>query len=227
MKIQLGGKYNSYTATLNVSGKTLTIAGVIGFDLTPRSLASIWDASLGTPAFIPVTGITVANIPVNGLPVWVYTFPSLPAGVANGDSLVILLDIPETIALGSQITGGNIDAQVVSLSAVTVSGVSADQTNYNGKGIQLVVDVTALTGTTPSIVVTIQGKDTTSGKYYNILTSASITTVSTNQLSVYPGSTVTANVSSSQPLPKTWRISYTIAGTTPAITATIGASIIV
>lgn len=122
---------------------------------------------------------------------------------------------------------GNVDSTLVTLSAASASGNSADQVNVNGRGVQLVIDVTAITGTTPSITVTIQGKDAASGKYYTLLQSAAISTVSTNLLTIYPGGLNAANVASPTVLPRTFRVLYSIAGTTPAITATIGASIIV
>lgn len=112
----------------------------------------------------------------------------------------------------------------ITLSASGTSGSSADQPNANDKGVIVVVDVTALTGTTPSIIVKIQGKDSLSGKYYDLLTSASISTVSTVVLTIYPGGLTTTNLASSTVLPPLWRVAYTIAGTTPAITATIGAT---
>lgn len=123
---------------------------------------------------------------------------------------------------------GNVDtAALVTLSAAAASGNSADQVNYNGRGIKVVVNVTAITGTSPSIVVNIQGKDAASGTYYTQLASAAITAVGATVLTLYPGLTAAANSVAADILPRTWRVSYTIAGTTPAVTATVGASIIV
>jgi hypothetical protein len=118
----------------------------------------------------------------------------------------------------------------VSLATLVAQGAqttaSSDQVNTIGRGLHLTIDVTAITGTTPTITVTVQGKDVASGKYYTILASAAISTVSTTVLRVYPGLTAAANLVASDIMPKTWRISYTIAGTTPSVTATIGACIV-
>lgn len=122
---------------------------------------------------------------------------------------------------------GNYDtAALVTLAASAVSGNSVDLTNVNGHGLQLGINITAITGTVPTITVTIQGKDIASGQYYTLLQSAAIATTGFTLLTLFPGATATANVSSPQVLPRTYRILYTIAGTTPAVTATIGASVV-
>lgn len=119
---------------------------------------------------------------------------------------------------------GNIDtAALVTLSAAAAGTTnSSDQTNYNGRGVQIVVDITAATAMT--LTVNIQGKDAASGKYYTILASAAFAATGTNQLTVYPGAAVTANVSINQPLPRVWRVQAVVTGT--SVTATVGASVI-
>lgn len=52
--------------------------------------------------------------------------------------------------------------------------------------IRLVLDATAITST-PSIVVTVEAFDNASGKWVTLLTSAAITTVSTNVLTLVVG----------------------------------------
>ncbi len=122
---------------------------------------------------------------------------------------------------------GNFDtAALLTLTAQAAGTInSADQTNYNGRGAQVVFDMTV--ATTTSVVINLQGKDLASGKYYNILSSAAITTAVTTQLTAYPGAPVTANISTPQPLPRVWRVQAVITGGTSAATATVGASVIV
>jgi len=150
---------------------------------------------------------------------------------ASQDAMPVQNIVAETPALFNGATmdrqRNNNDLSLVTLAASAVGGNSADQINYNGRGLQLVIDVTAISGTTPVFTVTVQGKDVASGKYYTLLVSAALSTVSTNLLTVYPGAASTANVSTPQVLPRTFRILYTVSGTTPAVTATIGASVIV
>lgn len=89
------------------------------------------------------------------------------------------------------------------------------------KGLRLVIDVTAIV-TTPSITVTVDAVDNTSGKFVNLLTSAAITTVSTTTLHIALGNTVTANVSASTFLPDTVRVTVTHANGN-SITYTVSA----
>lgn len=112
---------------------------------------------------------------------------------------------------------------LLTLAAASASVNSNDQTNLNGRGIKVVVDITAISGTTPTLTITIKGKDPTSGKYFILLASAALSTVATTVLTVYPGLTASANVVASDVLPKTWRVEAVITGTTPAVTATIAA----
>jgi len=123
---------------------------------------------------------------------------------------------------------GNVDAQS---SLVTINGLSAqtvtsgDLTNHNHKGIQLGVNLTAISAST-TMQVTIQGKDVVSGQYYTLLQGASLASTGFVLMTVYPGAPTTSNVSISQVLPRTYRISVTVSGSGTA-TATIGSSKIV
>lgn len=87
-------------------------------------------------------------------------------------------------------------------------------------GGHFVLDVTAI-GAAPSIVVNIEAFDPASGKWYAILTSAAVTTVSTNVLRVYPGLTAAANVVASDVLPPNWRARVTH-GNADSITYSLG-----
>lgn len=119
---------------------------------------------------------------------------------------------------------GNVD-QTVGITAVgvTTTQTGADQTNYNGRGLHVVLDMTTVG--TGSVTLTIQGKDATSGKYYTLLAGAAVVTNSTNVYKVYPGLPATANVSANDLLPRTWRILVT-ANNANATTYTVGASVI-
>ena len=126
------------------------------------------------------------------------------------------------IALDNDDTGALITLTAQGVGTVTAS----DQLNRAGMGIKLVIDITAITGTSPTLTVTLQGKDTASGKYYNMLVSAALNAVATTVLTVFPSAATTANVSANDILPRTFTVKAVVAGTTPAVTATIGASII-
>lgn len=97
----------------------------------------------------------------------------------------------------------------------TATNNSADLANNTGKGCIVKIRVTDVHGDTPSITVTIQGKDPLSGQYYTVLQSAAIGNVSTTILRVYPGIAVTANVTASDILPMDWRVLVTHADSKP------------
>lgn len=107
---------------------------------------------------------------------------------------------------------------------LTATASSNDLANPYGKGVKVVFDVTA--GTSLSLVLTIEGKDPASGKYYTILTGASVTGAATNVYTVYPGVTTASNVAVSNVIPRTWRVTVT-ASNTNAGAYTVGASVIV
>lgn len=104
---------------------------------------------------------------------------------------------------------------------------SNDLTNPNCRGCVVIVDLTAGSGTSPTLTVTIKGKDPASGKYYTILASAALAVTSTTQLTVYPGIAVTSNVSASTVLPSQFRIEGAIGGSnTPLVTGTVSCVLI-
>ena len=107
--------------------------------------------------------------------------------------------------------------------ARTTTQTVADQTNYNARGIIVVLDMTVVG--TGSVTLEIDAKDPVSGKYYAVLTGAAVTTNSTNVYTVYPGNTVTANVSASTVLPRTWRVKVT-ANNANSATYSVGAMLI-
>lgn len=97
------------------------------------------------------------------------------------------------------------------------------------KGLQLYMDITAKSGTSPTLDVKLQVKDPVSAKFIDMtsVNFAQKTDTFTGYLSVYPGVAETANVSINDTLPKTWRIVCTIGGTdTPTFTFSLGACLI-
>lgn len=118
----------------------------------------------------------------------------------------------------------NQDLTILASAARTATVDSADQTNVNGRGLHVFVDVTAVTAT-PTITVKIQGKDAVSGTYYDLLEGTALTAVATQTLKVYPGLTAVLNEDENDILPRTWRIrvEHTDAD---SITYSVGASVI-
>jgi hypothetical protein len=122
---------------------------------------------------------------------------------------------------------GNVDVgPILTLTAHAATLASARIMNLKAVGIKLVIDVTAITGTSPTLTVALRGYDNASGKSFTVLASAAITTVSTVVLTVYPGVTAVANVAANDHLPTQWDVNAVIGGTSPAVTATIGAHLL-
>ena len=143
----------------------------------------------------------------------------------NGNLIAPVLNAAGALPTASAAVASDTGALLTYTNAATGTN-GADKTNATARGIKIVVDITAISGTAASLTVTLQGKDAASGKYYTILASAALTTVSTTVLTVFPAATASANVSVNDELPAIWRVIATIAGTTPAVTATVGASLL-
>ncbi len=103
---------------------------------------------------------------------------------------------------------GNTEETILASAARTSSVSSSDFTNFNAKGIKVVIDVTA-DPAAASVTFDIEGKDPISGNYYSLLTSAAVTAVGTTVLTVFPGIAETANLKASDILPRTYRVTAT------------------
>lgn len=125
-------------------------------------------------------------------------------------------------------TGVNNDlGALVTLANASSNGHSADYVNAQNRGIVVVVNISAISGTSAALQVTIQGKDMASGNYYTLLQSASLTATGLTTLTVYPGIAAASNTAADASLPQNWRVSFSISGTSPSVTGTIGACLLV
>jgi len=148
------------------------------------------------------------------------------------------VEITRAVALTSSTTvtanGGTPFANpVVALTGDTgakiASGVGATITNANAKGAQIVINMGAVSGTTPTFVAKIQGSADSGTTWYDIpgATTASLTATGIYGIAIYPAitplaaSTTTGTTAGvSFVLPRTWRLSWTIGGTSPSFTIT-------
>lgn len=113
---------------------------------------------------------------------------------------------------------------LATLTAASTGGTSAAQVNSLWRGLTLFVNISALTGTSPTLTVTIQGVDPVSGATVTLLASTAIAATGVHMLQIYPALPATANVSANAVLPSNWQVIWAIGGTTPAVTATISAN---
>ena len=100
--------------------------------------------------------------------------------------------------------------------AIAQTYTSNDQDGSQVEFVHVIIDVTAVTAT-PALTVKIQGKDPLSGKYYDLLVSTAIATVSTTVLKVGPGLPVAANLSANDMVPSIWRVIVTHGDTDEAV----------
>ena len=96
------GKANLYTSALDVVAKTLTITGVLTFSLNQDDLDHVWDTTKSVMLYSQVAVGTINYEITNftytyvaGIPQYVWTFASLPATAVNGDTLVVVLNVPD------------------------------------------------------------------------------------------------------------------------------------
>jgi hypothetical protein len=118
------------------------------------------------------------------------------------------------------------DTASVASAARTATGNSSDMTNLNAAGVTAFVNVTAASGTSPTLLVTLQGKDPISATYYTLVAqAATLTAAGSATLTAYPGASggpASPSATSGMPVPRTWRVLWTIAGTTPSFTFSVG-----
>lgn len=112
-------------------------------------------------------------------------------------------------------------ASILPSAARTTLQATGDMDTGGSQFLNVVVDITAYTS--GNITVTIQGKDTASGKYYTLLTSAALGAAATTRLKVGPTITAAANTIAQDYLPAFVRISVAVADAT-SITYSIGCS---
>lgn len=111
-----------------------------------------------------------------------------------------------------------------SAASAGVDGIDVDGAQHNG--VLVYIDIDAISGTSPTLTVTIQGKSPVSGEYHTILASPALTATGLTILRVYPGLTAAANSIANDVLPSSWRVISAIGGTTPSVTATISATLV-
>ncbi len=107
----------------------------------------------------------------------------------------------------------------------TASITGADQTNTVGRGIIVVVNVTTLTGTSPTITPAIQMKDAVSATYIQLHAAfTAIAATGTFTYVLYPGVGAAAGgitATGSVVVPATFRVVLTYGGTVTATAGTV------
>jgi len=197
----------------------------------PRAETMIWDGSAWRKAL--AESATNPNLRVS---IWRGTDEAL-VYPRNIDNMSAANDVLHSIACKAAFNEtswdrwrNNTEVTVLPSATRTTSGNSADQTNFNARGVILFLKVTAVGGTSPTLGVFVQAKDPTSASYFTIARFSQMTAVGSRELIVYPGATDTqVEVADHNDIPisRTWRIWYSIGGTNPSFEFSVGASYIV
>lgn len=104
------------------------------------------------------------------------------------------------------------------------AGTVLSSVRYNPLGaLRVVINTTAITGTTPTLTVTIQLVDQVSGAVINLLASTAISATGTTVLKVAPGLAASANAVAQDYAGPFIQIQAVVGGTGPSVTATISA----
>lgn len=113
----------------------------------------------------------------------------------------------------------NIQGTLMTSAARTSTVNSATITNYNGSTLILTVNVTAVSGTTPTLAVTIYGTDGLVN-FPIMATSSNITATGSYTFVVSPTAVTGATVTQSANMyvPRQFYVAYTIGGTSPSFT---------
>ena len=122
----------------------------------------------------------------------------------------------------------NENVTMVGLAAVVATGSGADYINADALGALFFLEITLVAGTTPTLDIKLQAKDPTSGQYQDIpgAAFAQKTAAGRDMLAIYPSLIETANKKVSFRLPRVFRFYWTLGGTTPSFTFSIGASLL-
>jgi hypothetical protein len=127
--------------------------------------------------------------------------------------------------------GSSIDFTAISSAARTSPVTGSDLENLVGAtGIILTLDLTAISGTSPTVAVQLQMKDTASGKYFTLFQGATQSSTGTYAFVVYPSAITTGTNAPTGAgngvLPRTYRINTVHGGVVTSATYSVGAVLI-
>ena len=189
------------TAWVSYGGSTVVATASQGQNLAPNQCQ---------PPVVPSGGLVL---------------PGFVAAITSSGStnIVILVGVVTQPQLGN-FDVNNVIAPLAAQAAGTIN--SQDQINFNGVGANCLLHVSASSGG-PGYNFAIQGKDTTSGVYYDVVRSTPNATSGDVNLSTFPGQPISFAAGlarESFPLPRTWRLQIVIASGT--VTGTAGCSVL-
>lgn len=141
----------------------------------------------------------------------------MPSSVADGSLYKDVSGLSAESSRDAPFATVGITSGGAPVTSITANGNSDDYFTA-GRGLDVYIYISALTGTSPTVTFTVQGKDPVSGQHFTMLTSAALSATGFTHLQVAPGIAVTSNVTASLQMTNTWRLGWTVGGTTPNAT---------
>ena len=203
------------------AGNPVKVGAVVDSTMAVQTTGNIGDIKMTTRGYLYTTigdgAGTFAAVKVN-----------VPAdGIANATNMLFVHNAPLTYdptAATWNRYRGNEEVTLLASASRTTTQTSADLFNYNGFGA-LIVTLDMTTVGTGSVTVTINGKDTASGKYRLLLAGAAITTNVTNTYKIGPHIIAVANSIGQDYLPRIFQIVVT-ANNSNAATYSLGYNLV-
>ena len=201
--IDVGGGADGSVETPLVAGQQTT---ALSLSVTPAS-----DISSVEPAGAPITG---ASMPAGGLGL-------------TGWLSAIWSKLGGTLATTAQSYNGasydplynNWNSTLADGGTKTSTFNGATQTNFDARGVMVVINVSAATGSGETLTAQIQAGDG-AGNFVSLPgATLAITATGAYFVAAYPGATSQSGVAS-LPLPRIWRVAWMISGLTPSFTFT-------
>lgn len=168
-------------------------------------------------ASIAVSTKTLADTGYLALSKRYYRFRYINGATAQGDfALYQALRFGEFLDVDvASLCATNFEGEILASASRTANGTSADITIPIGSKLAVFLDVTAATGTNPTLDVVVQTKDPVSGKYFSIGTFTQKTGVGSEAIFIGGGA-------DTEFATKTIRVEYTLGGTDPDFTFSVG-----
>lgn len=145
-------------------------------------------------------------------------------------STVQAVDAVLYVSSGGDVVASQPNEETTALASAerTATTNGGDLTNVFARGVRLHLNISAASGTNPTLDVKVQTKDSVSAAYVDLTGAAFAqkTTTGSDDLVIYPGIGETANRAVSDALSRTWRVVATIGGTNPSFTFSVGAAYI-
>jgi hypothetical protein len=130
--------------------------------------------------------------------------------------------VTNSVSVVNTVSSSTVVGSVVDASAArTVSATGATGTNTGGRGGFVMTNITAVSGTTPTLTMALQIQDPVSLTFQTIYTFPVRTAVGLYITQIQPGLTTATDIINGG-VPRVFRFSWTIGGTTPSFTFSNG-----